>query len=659
MKRRFWLVLTLVAILWLATALRFHRLDAQSFWNDEGNSARLSERSVALIVEGTASDIHPPLYYLMLHGWRSLLGESEFALRALSAFAGVIVVAGVYGIARRLLRPGAGALLAPLLASLHPALVYYSQEARMYELLALWAVLATLIFVRWLRAQRLSLWLALAYVLVTAAGLYTHYFYPTVLAAHGFVLGLWLLLGWRRLSSASSEGAISHVGRPLLRWGVMVFAALLLYLPWLPIFVRQAGGRSSDKLPPTVFLERAGRWLLFGGTVEDGTFWRGATVAVAALLLLLLLALPARERAHNSQGGERGLLARLLPVSMVLIPLISMLLAGTTREPYFKFMMVAAPFLALLAAHLVAMAWPVGQRLGAQHLRFGRFWMPLAAVLLSGMLLVGTGRSLSNLYYNSAFARDDYRGIARRIEATGHPNDGIILNAPNQWEVFTYYHQEGAPVYPIPRGHANSDEIAAELAEITARHDRLYALFWGDAEQDPQRHVERWLDAHAFKAQEEWVGDVRFVTYAVPPEPAQAMEVAAGVTFGEEISLLGYTLRGNPLAPGDIIQVTLYWQAMQTPPERYKVFLHLLDQQGNLVAQRDAEPGGNVAITTTWAPAETVVDNHGVLLPLDLTPGSYELYVGLYPLFDPQQRLIFDEGGDGKDSYHLGTITVQ
>src|SRR5690554_3702822 len=167
MKRRFWLVLTLVAILWLATALRFHRLDAQSFWNDEGNSARLSERSVALIVEGTASDIHPPLYYLMLHGWRSLLGESEFALRALSAFAGVIVVAGVYGIARRLLRPGAGALLAPLLASLHPALVYYSQEARMYELLALWAVLATLIFVRWLRAQRLSLWLALAYVLVT------------------------------------------------------------------------------------------------------------------------------------------------------------------------------------------------------------------------------------------------------------------------------------------------------------------------------------------------------------------------------------------------------------------------------------------------------------------------------------------------------------
>ena len=73
----------LLLILLLATGLRFHRLAAQSFWNDEGNSARLSERSPRLIVEGTAGDIHPPLYYLLLRGWRALAGDSEFGLRAL------------------------------------------------------------------------------------------------------------------------------------------------------------------------------------------------------------------------------------------------------------------------------------------------------------------------------------------------------------------------------------------------------------------------------------------------------------------------------------------------------------------------------------------------------------------------------------------------
>ena len=95
------LLLTTVLLLLLATGLRFHRLDAQSFWNDEGNSARLSERAIPAILEGTASDIPPPLYYLLLHGWRALLGDSEFALRALSAFAGVLTVATVAALAKR------------------------------------------------------------------------------------------------------------------------------------------------------------------------------------------------------------------------------------------------------------------------------------------------------------------------------------------------------------------------------------------------------------------------------------------------------------------------------------------------------------------------------------------------------------------------------
>ena len=82
----------LVAILLLAFGLRVHNLEVQSFWNDEGNSARLSERSIPLIIEGTASDIHPPLYYLLLNQWRKLAGDSEFGLRSLSLFAGLLVV---------------------------------------------------------------------------------------------------------------------------------------------------------------------------------------------------------------------------------------------------------------------------------------------------------------------------------------------------------------------------------------------------------------------------------------------------------------------------------------------------------------------------------------------------------------------------------------
>ena len=83
----------------LAAALRFHRLGAQSFWNDEGNSARLSERSLAAILEGTASDIHPPLYFWLLHLWNAVAGMAPTSAPALLAFTGrfLSVAAGVLG----------------------------------------------------------------------------------------------------------------------------------------------------------------------------------------------------------------------------------------------------------------------------------------------------------------------------------------------------------------------------------------------------------------------------------------------------------------------------------------------------------------------------------------------------------------------------------
>ncbi len=159
---RFKFLLFTILILLLATFLRFHNLDAQSLWNDEGNSARLSERSIQLILEGTASDIHPPFYYLLLRGWRELVGDSEFGLRSLSAFAGLVVVAGTMALGKVsfLLQEATKAqrdkrfvltavLLSTLITAVSPPLIYYSQEARMYALLALEATLSTLFLLWW------------------------------------------------------------------------------------------------------------------------------------------------------------------------------------------------------------------------------------------------------------------------------------------------------------------------------------------------------------------------------------------------------------------------------------------------------------------------------------------------------------------------------
>lgn len=603
----FWNKWILLLILWLAVGLRFHRLTAQSFWNDEGNSARLSERPIPLILEGTASDIHPPLYYLVLHGWRQLAGEDEWGLRSLSAFIGVLTVAATAVLARQMTRSPVVTWLAAGLTAVHPALIYYSQETRMYALLALLTVLANIALARWLD-KRQPLW-AGGLVLACAAGLYTHYFFPAVLLSHG----VWVL--WHL---AEQKGDWFKRGA---QWAGLMLIALALYAPWLPIFLRQTGGRDGLRQALLPFLQTSGRWLLFGATVQPDEV---ALASGAALVLLL----------WGAWVGGRRFVSLFLALA---IPVLFMEAAGATEPQFFKFMLAVVPFVCL------ALAWGA-----AVNGRSRWLILPLVAVLLWG-----DGRSLTNLYHNPAYARADYRGMAERIAQDHAPNAGIILDAPNQWEVFTYYHKEGAPVYPIPKGAPNPESIAAELSQIAAQHTRLYALFWGEAQRDPQRLVESWLDAHAFKAQDEWVGDVRLVMYAVPAEPPTTMAQVVNLPFGEAITLLGYTLTPPQPLPGDVIQVTLFWQTAVPLTARYKVFLHLVDESGQLVAQRDSEPGGGLNLTSVWPVWETILDNHGLLIPADAPNGRYTLLLGLYAVEPPNGRLPITTPTGPTDAYPL------
>lgn len=641
----------MAAVLLLAAALRFHLLEAQSFWNDEGNSARLSERPVSLIVEGTASDIHPPLYYLLLHGWRGLAGETEFALRALSAFSGVILVASAYALGRQLIGPGGrgAAIGGAFLVILNPALIYYSQEARMYELLALLALLSTLLLVRYLMGTERRGVVALGYIAVASAGLYTHYFFPAVLLAQNLVAGLWLV-GRRK------RGA-SLLRRETGAWALMMLATLLVYLPWLPIFFRQAAGRAASRPDLGSFLQESTAWLTAGPT------W---PVAESPLIVIAYLLLAAVGAIFGYRVARRGLSFSITLLAMALVPLLMMWVLGATRPAYFKFMLVVIPPLSLLAGAGWWWVWQgspgAGEDLdGARAARYSRRFV---MVIMAVPLLWVSAQSLDNMYGDPSYARADYRRIANQIAAESHPNAAILLNAANQWEVFTYYYREGeagfsAPVFPIPRSYPDPAQIDVELKRITAEHDRIYALFWGEAQRDPNRLVERWLEENAFKAREEWVGDVRFVTYAVASRAASNATVPTNARWGDSIVLDGYSLFPESMAAGDIAQVTLFWRSDEPLAERYKVFVHLFDERGQLVAQHDSEPGGGLALTTTWQPGETVVDNHGLLVPMDAASGRYTALVGLYPLGDPANRLIVETATGPADAFPLGAIVVE
>ena len=202
MTRHRWTLIALLLILLLAAGLRLYRLDAQSLWYDEGASVGYALRTPGDIWRNTAADIHPPGYYLLLSRWVGPLGTSELALRGLSVVFGLLLVAQVYSLGRALFHPTVG-LLAGALIAIDPFHVYYSQEARMYTLLASLGAASMWLFIQWLEtlqqpaAHRRRPWLLLAgLVLVNAAGLYTHYIYPLFIGVEMLLflaMGIYLL----------------------------------------------------------------------------------------------------------------------------------------------------------------------------------------------------------------------------------------------------------------------------------------------------------------------------------------------------------------------------------------------------------------------------------------------------------------------------------
>lgn len=633
--------------------VRFHLLGEQSLWNDEGSSYVQATRAFADIASNAARDIHPPGYYWLLAIWRLLVGETEFALRALSAFASVITLALTFAIGRQLYGRWTG-LVAAGFVTLNTFSIYYAQEARMYALLVMWVAAAFWALIAFVSAaqrgvatsptqvdSRSLLRWAAAIALINAAGLWTHYAYPFFMLVQGVVFLLWWFADLRSSPSRRSFDS-------LLIYTLANGITLMLFAAWLPIALERVTNwpNTGTAIDAAQGLRVIFGWLAFGVTFEAS----GATALFFAIIFLLLFGLVVRGRAQQFRGSV--LFAALLPVLWVLLPLVLFLALSLFRPANLKFLLPAQIGFALWLAHGVGVLWASPVRDPAALLK--AIPRTAAAVSAAALLLTMAG-GLVFLYHDPAFQRADYRAIAQTISAFPHEDDAIVLNAPNQAEVFRYYYRGEAPIFPLPAGLGGDDAATqAQTQQIIADYDRIYVLFWGEAERDPNRVVETTLDAQAFEMDNTWYGDVRFARYAAPVE--FAAPIASGAQFGDAITLQSYALSHEQLSPGDLLQIQLTWTTAQTLTGRYKVFIHLVDEAGQIVAQRDSEPGGGGLPTVIWQENVPVEDRHALLIPNDLPPSHYTLMIGLYDSANPTIRLRLEL--EAADSLTLSFISV-
>ena len=614
-----------IGALLLAAALASHDLGRASLWYDEGNSQVQAARPLADIARHSARDIHPPGYYWLLAGARALLGESEFALRLPSAAMSVLAAACLIAAGGRLQARAAG-IGAALLFAANSFALDYAQQARMYAMHALWGSAILLAALAW--QQRPTRRRLLALALLNAAGLWTQYSFAFALLAQGVYLLLANLRDWRRWR-----------GRLLILYTLTA----LLYLPWLGPAYRSVSGwpntGEAAELAPA--LRELARWFSVGSAGEYAPPFAAAIALSAAAA-----ALAWRWRWPQRPAAERALLLWWL------VPLALFLLLGLYRPANIKFLLPAQAAFALWLA-----------------LGYGRVWQwrRWLALLLATPLAAGLAYGVADYYARGQFQRADYRAALADIQresADPPAATAVILNAPGQQEVFAYYDARLAPplsewaeIQQLPRG--DDSETVAEIRRLLAGNQRIYALFWGEAERDPQRIVERTLASEGYFVDARWYGDLRLARYAAAPagdftpHPAEFVNPANG----EMLTLLGYALpQPSAWMAGQWLPLELRWHNDAGRPYhlRYRIFAQLLYSDGRLAVTGDHEPGGNLQPTTVWGGETVVIDRRALALPDALPPGEYRLSVGVYPHGQPAQRL---RHGD-EDRLILATITI-
>lgn len=130
-----------------------------------------------------------------------------------------------------------------------------------------------------------------------------------------------------------------------------------------------------------------------------------------------------------------------------------------------------------------------------------------------------------------------------------------------------------------------------------------------------------------------------------PQTPTTVPTHKITVPFGETIRLVGYDLDMNEARPGGALGVTLYWEAEGAAARPYTVFVHLINQNGDLITQKDNWPVNGQWPPTCWQAGEIVVDPYTLALTAAFEPGPYTLLVGLYDA-DTGVRLLTPEGRD-------------
>jgi hypothetical protein len=614
--------IVLLLILLAAWALRLHGLTKQDIWWDEARNIDVALRPLLQVAVAPELDIHPPLYFWLLHLWSRLhalsLGMEPqllvYVTRLLSVVAGVLSVALLYPLAARIgnakpLRWGGA--VAACLGAFSPFWLAESQETRMYTVGFAWLLgAAVALLVAWQQRTRHAL---VAFVLLSVAALLTHYNAVFIVAAW---YGGWLL--WALWQPDRQE-----VLRAMVLCGV---ATALLVAPVAPIALRQIPVYANPNLiVPTLASYLAQNWQAYwGGYAFDPQLAGGwATVWLWGAGAILVVGLVVAAVTRLSKTALFFLFLWL--AGGLALYYVAVLDRGAFNVRYASF--VTPALYALMGVAVVALE----QR-----------WRVLGV----GALVVGVAVWPQALYadlYAARFAREDIAGVTAWLRAHADANSVIFVD---QKYPFGFYYDRyviradetpiGNEIAPARYLFVDINTIDAQLQGWAANASRVYWVQWFESDTDPRRAVPFLLDQVGARG-----GEENFQGYSVDwwqLEPPNEFVLTPNmqplmVSFPPSVQSVAVSLPSGMVEQGSDVPVVIRWQRVAggevLRPLKTRVALY--DAAGARVSQRDERLlNDRHLLPAEWSMSDQPLNVYLLEVADDLPTGHYTIRLLVY-----------------------------
>ena len=620
--------LPLLLLLLTGLLLRSLRLTWQPLWWDEGYSVYFATEPIGRMLGLTAHDIHPPLYYALLHGWLSLWQSAQpLVLRLFSLLIGVAALPLLAWLAHTFF-PHQARLpqLAMFLLLINPLHLFYSQEVRMYGLALALGMASTVFFWQIIGADdgKSSKRRAyVGYVIAATLALYTLYYLAFLLLAH-FVWAAW------------------HFRRQVRRTlGLVITDSLiaLLYLPWLlyvgSTLTRYVTGkiRSDNDTPltPLAYLVRhliafsAGHLTPLSPLLQV-SMWLGV-ISIGILVLAMRNFRLAQRYVTTVVSPSSALTTRSAQSALwtcLGLPLgVGFLL--NLRFPFFpqggeRVLLFLLPYGLLLIAVAINQTW---------HTRYaGR--VALTGFAISALIGIWT------FYTLPRYVEHDYRALIGQVMQQGRDEDTVLTIFP--WQVG--YWRAYAPTANLMLTHGPRPKLVTEGAltwgaplqnviDVALRQGTLWfpaPLSFGSTLPG---EIEAYVAPHTANLVDDWISPAtRLLAWHSPPAPAWQPTTAE---FGAASASDTVRLTAASVAPLTVasanqpVDMALAW-AVDDPTQNVGVTLRLKDEIGYTWASRDYQLGrlGSVGAN------QQAIDQVGLIVPTGLPPGRYQIAVGVH-----------------------------